>query len=143
MRLDIALTERGLVTTRTRAKAAILEGAVKVGGKIADKPSLEVSADDVIELVPSSALRYVSRGGLKHSVPFPFRPAIALPLILAPPVGDLPTAYYKMALKRSMPSIREAGSLLSICAPTRAFSRLKIQTRAISTDLCLRMSRLP
>ncbi|MBQ7377240.1 MAG: TlyA family RNA methyltransferase [Clostridia bacterium] len=65
MRLDIALTERGLVTTRTRAKAAILEGAVKVGGKIADKPSLEVSADDVIELVPSSALRYVSRGGLK------------------------------------------------------------------------------
>ena len=64
MRLDVALFERGLVTSRTEAKGFIQSGAVSVGGIPVTKPAFEVSDADEID-VDLSTKKYVSRGGLK------------------------------------------------------------------------------
>jgi 23S rRNA (cytidine1920-2'-O)/16S rRNA (cytidine1409-2'-O)-methyltransferase len=62
-RLDIALVERGLVTSREKAQALILAGKVSVGGQRVDKPGRLIQPADTIEV--EQPLRYVSRGGLK------------------------------------------------------------------------------
>ena len=64
MRLDIYLTENGLVSSRTEAKSFISIGAVRVDGEIVTKPSYAVVGEPLIELDKSSK-KYVSRGGLK------------------------------------------------------------------------------
>lgn len=63
-RLDQALVERGLVTTRARARDLILRGQVSVGGEIASKPAQTVSRTCKIALMSEDA-HYVSRGALK------------------------------------------------------------------------------
>lgn len=63
-RLDAALVERGLCTGRDRAKGIIMAGQVYVNNQKADKPGMNVTADDQIE-VRGDQLAYVSRGGLK------------------------------------------------------------------------------
>ncbi len=63
-RLDIALVERGLETTRARAQARILAGDVVVGDHRVDKAGFKVSPEDPIRLKDNS-LPYVSRGGFK------------------------------------------------------------------------------
>lgn len=65
-RLDTWLTENGMAPSRTKAKALVSSGAVKVNGLVATKVSYTVASDDVVEVDGESALlRYVSRGGLK------------------------------------------------------------------------------
>ena len=56
--------ERGLVTSRERAKAVIMSGVVYVNNQRADKPGMNVAETDEIE-VRGDGLKYVSRGGLK------------------------------------------------------------------------------
>ncbi len=63
-RLDVMLVEKGLVKSRERAKELIKANGINVNGKTANKPSLIVSDDDLLEVVVEQ-LRYVSRGGLK------------------------------------------------------------------------------
>jgi 23S rRNA (cytidine1920-2'-O)/16S rRNA (cytidine1409-2'-O)-methyltransferase len=62
-RLDVALVERGLAETRTRAQALILAGKVRVDGQMRDKPGQLIAAANRLEV--EQALRYVSRGGTK------------------------------------------------------------------------------
>jgi 23S rRNA (cytidine1920-2'-O)/16S rRNA (cytidine1409-2'-O)-methyltransferase len=64
MRLDVFLAESGLADSRTDAKNFILQGAVKVGGIVINKPSFNVLGDENISLDKSSK-KYASRGGLK------------------------------------------------------------------------------
>ena len=64
MRLDVLLVERGLQESRQKAQATIMSGLVFVDGRRLDKPGAPVAAEAVVE-VRGSALRYVSRGGLK------------------------------------------------------------------------------
>jgi 23S rRNA (cytidine1920-2'-O)/16S rRNA (cytidine1409-2'-O)-methyltransferase len=64
-RLDIALVERGLAPTRSRAQAAVLAGRVRVDGQISDKPGMPVDDRRRLEIV--AAPEFVSRGGLKLS----------------------------------------------------------------------------
>ncbi|MBQ8690185.1 MAG: TlyA family RNA methyltransferase [Clostridia bacterium] len=64
MRLDVYLFERGITRSRTEAKSIIADSLVTVNGKLATKPSLEVSDEDRVEVADISE-RYVSRGGLK------------------------------------------------------------------------------
>jgi 23S rRNA (cytidine1920-2'-O)/16S rRNA (cytidine1409-2'-O)-methyltransferase len=67
-RLDQELVERGFCESREKAKRAILAGTVRVGGRVAQKPSDPVKPEDEIALaVPE---RYVSRGGhnLEHGL---------------------------------------------------------------------------
>ena len=63
-RLDILLVERGIITSRERAKACIMEGRVYVNGQKLDKAGEKVSVDSDIEY-RGDTLKYVSRGGLK------------------------------------------------------------------------------
>jgi 23S rRNA (cytidine1920-2'-O)/16S rRNA (cytidine1409-2'-O)-methyltransferase len=62
-RLDTLLVERGLASTRSRAKACVMAGEVLVNGQRVDKPGTKVARDAGIELVAS--MPYVSRGGFK------------------------------------------------------------------------------
>ena len=63
-RLDTLLVERGLEQSRQRAQAVIMSGLVYVNDRKVDKCGAPVPDDARIE-VRGSALRYVSRGGLK------------------------------------------------------------------------------
>ena len=63
-RLDILLVERGLATTRQRARAAIMEGRGIVDCKKVEKAGTPVKPEAVIRITGHD-LPYVSRGGLK------------------------------------------------------------------------------
>jgi 23S rRNA (cytidine1920-2'-O)/16S rRNA (cytidine1409-2'-O)-methyltransferase len=63
VRADVALVEAGLFPSREQARAAILEGRVKVGGCPVTKAGQPVGADASFEV--REAPRYVSRGGVK------------------------------------------------------------------------------
>lgn len=63
-RLDVLLIEKGLETSRERAKAIIMSGIVYVNNQKADKVGQMCDETDIIE-VRGSTLQYVSRGGLK------------------------------------------------------------------------------
>ncbi len=62
-RADLALTERGLVQSRSRAKALITEGKVCLNGRPLTKPSEPVEDADILTVTED--LPYVGRGGLK------------------------------------------------------------------------------
>lgn len=62
-RLDVLLFEKGLARSRKQASDLIKEGAVKVNGKLAEKPSQRV--DKSAEISIENKERYVSRGGYK------------------------------------------------------------------------------
>ncbi len=62
-RLDKLLVDRGLVTTRARARAHIMAGEVTVNGSRVDKAGTEVPRDAQIEM--AAPMPYVSRGGYK------------------------------------------------------------------------------
>ncbi len=62
-RLDVLLTEKGLVESRSRAQALVMAGKVRVAGQIAAKPGLLISVEADLSVAEDSP--YVSRGGLK------------------------------------------------------------------------------
>ena len=64
IRLDQLLTDRGLASSREKAKARIMAGDVFVSGRRIDKPGTAVDPEKEIE-VRGEACPYVSRGGLK------------------------------------------------------------------------------
>ncbi len=63
-RLDKVLVDRGLVKSRERAKALVMEGHVIVDGTVVTKAGNLVDADSVIVLKEKEC-PYVGRGGLK------------------------------------------------------------------------------
>lgn len=63
-RLDVLLTERGMVESRQKAQAIIMAGQVFWDGKRMDKAGAAVPEEANLE-IRGQTLRYVSRGGLK------------------------------------------------------------------------------
>lgn len=63
-RLDILLVEKGIFTSRERAKTSIMAGKVFVDGQRVDKAGEKVSVDAEI-IFKGQEIPYVSRGGLK------------------------------------------------------------------------------
>lgn len=63
-RLDVLLVNRGLATSREKAKAIIMSGNVYVDGQKEDKAGQSFPEEAEIE-VRGTTLKYVSRGGLK------------------------------------------------------------------------------
>lgn len=63
LRLDELLVARGLVESRTQAKALIMSGRVRHGTERLDKPGKEFPAD--LDLMVEQPPRFVSRGGDK------------------------------------------------------------------------------
>lgn len=71
----MALAERGLCQSRSRAKLLIQSGKVLLNSEVCTKPSVLVSEQDILEL---EDLQYVGRGGLKLASAlevFPISPA--------------------------------------------------------------------
>lgn len=64
IRLDLAVFQAGYAASREKAKAIIMAGQVYVNNQKVDKAGTEIKTDDLLE-VRGSALKYVSRGGLK------------------------------------------------------------------------------
>lgn len=64
IRLDQLLIEKGIFTSRERAKAAIMSGKVFVDGKRVDKAGEKVSEEASLEY-KGEKMPYVSRGGYK------------------------------------------------------------------------------
>ena len=62
MRLDVFLAERDNLS-RTRAANLIKTGGVSVNGKRVDKPSAEISGEEIVEVVDT--LKFASLGGVK------------------------------------------------------------------------------
>lgn len=62
-RIDLLLVSRGLVETRTRARALIMAGKVTVDGRVVDKAGSVVKNDSVVKLTED--LPFVSRAGVK------------------------------------------------------------------------------
>jgi 23S rRNA (cytidine1920-2'-O)/16S rRNA (cytidine1409-2'-O)-methyltransferase len=62
-RLDALMAERGLFESRSRAAAAVMAGAVQIGGEPARKPGQMVGEDE--EITVERGPDYVSRGGIK------------------------------------------------------------------------------
>ncbi len=63
-RLDVTLIERGLVSTRERARALILARQVKVDGQVVSKSGAPIGPDARVELIAPDH-PYVGRGGVK------------------------------------------------------------------------------
>jgi len=64
IRLDTLLVEKGLFSSREKAKAEIMCGNVFVNNQLVDKPGTQIEIDSNI-LIKKKTLSYVSRGGLK------------------------------------------------------------------------------
>ena len=65
IRLDVYLTEKGLATSRERAKALIMAGQVYIKNQKCDKAGTMLDEDESEVEVRGEQLKYVSRGGLK------------------------------------------------------------------------------
>jgi 23S rRNA (cytidine1920-2'-O)/16S rRNA (cytidine1409-2'-O)-methyltransferase len=65
MRVDQALVDRGLVTSRALAKRLIESGAVQRDGKPVSKPSELAHPENLLTVAPSIEAQYVSRAGAK------------------------------------------------------------------------------
>lgn len=63
-RIDKRLVDEGLVASRDRARRLIMAGAVRVAGRVVDKPGALVDPAAPID-VEGADIPYVSRGGLK------------------------------------------------------------------------------
>ena len=63
-RLDELLVQRGLYSSRSRARDAIARGTVRIDGVLATKPAQNTPADSHIEVVDEGQ-KYVSRSALK------------------------------------------------------------------------------
>jgi len=63
LRLEVALAEKGLVSSRSQAESYVRLGEVKVNGRVAEKPGQMVSETDEIKLMAEE--QYVSRAALK------------------------------------------------------------------------------
>ena len=64
-RLDVLLVERGLASSREKAKALIMAGIVYVNGNKEDKAGASFEPEETRIEVRGATLPYVSRGGLK------------------------------------------------------------------------------
>jgi len=64
LRLDHLVVQRGLADSRSKARAMIMAGVVRVDGKVSDKPGHQVDAAATVT-VQKKYPPYVSRGGLK------------------------------------------------------------------------------
>ena len=64
-RLDKYLVNNNFALTRTKSKELIKSNNVKVNDKIVTKASYIVKDHDIVEIIDTSSLKYVSRAGLK------------------------------------------------------------------------------
>ena len=132
-RLDILLTERGLLDSRQKAQATIMSGIVFVNGQRVDKAGTAVANDAQIE-IRGATLQYVSRGGLKlekamQTFPLDLRGKICADIGAS--TGDSRIACCKTAQRRSMPWMLAMANWIGSCAMMSAWSVWSAPTHGI------------
>ena len=65
MRIDTYLFEKGLSSSRIKAKEMIESGRVSINGTVISKSSYDVTEDIVVDIAPAQNTEFVGRGGLK------------------------------------------------------------------------------
>jgi 23S rRNA (cytidine1920-2'-O)/16S rRNA (cytidine1409-2'-O)-methyltransferase len=65
LRADQALVDRGLASSRALAKRLIEAGAVRIDSALLSKPSLFVSAEQILVVAESAETQFASRAGAK------------------------------------------------------------------------------
>ncbi|MDD6762065.1 MAG: TlyA family RNA methyltransferase [Clostridiales bacterium] len=65
VRLDVYITDKGMTTSRERAKALIMAGQVYVKNQKCDKAGMMIDENETEIEIRGEQLKYVSRGGLK------------------------------------------------------------------------------
>ncbi|MGN0162615.1 MAG: TlyA family RNA methyltransferase [Candidatus Ornithomonoglobus sp.] len=65
VRLDVYITDKGMTTSRERAKALIMAGQVYVKNQKCDKAGMMIDENETEVEIRGEQLKYVSRGGLK------------------------------------------------------------------------------
>lgn len=101
-RLDRLLLERGLVDSREKAKALIMEGKVLVGGMSITKAGAMVSVDADITI--KEEIPYVSRGGLKLEAALDYF-GIKLNGLVAMDIGTSTGGFADCMLKRGIKKV--------------------------------------
>ena len=119
-RLDVLLTERGLLDSRQKAQATIMSGIVFVNGQRVDKVGTAVSNDALIE-IRGTTLPYVSRGGLKLEKAMQTFPLTLTGKICAD-IGASTGGFTDCMLQRRyMPWMWAMGSWIGSCAMMRGW----------------------
>jgi 23S rRNA (cytidine1920-2'-O)/16S rRNA (cytidine1409-2'-O)-methyltransferase len=137
-RLDILMTARGLVKSRSRARDLIRRGEVRVDGAVVTRPSAPTDAAAVIE-IPHGAADYVSRGALKLETAldhfrFPVEGCNALD------IGASTGGFTQVLLERGAARVRAVdvghGQLdEALAADPRVTSMEGTDARALSADM--------
>lgn len=65
VRLDVYIVDKGMTTSRERAKALIMAGQVYVKNQKCDKAGTMIDENETDVVIRGEQLKYVSRGGLK------------------------------------------------------------------------------
>lgn len=132
-RLDVLLTERGLLDSRQKAQATIMSGIVFVDGKRVDKAGTMVSNDSNIE-IRGTTLKYVSRGGLKLEKAmqtFPLHLEGKVCADIGASTGGFTDCMLQNGAKKSTPWMLDTASWTGSCATTSAWCAWSAQTPAI------------
>ncbi|MBI1649774.1 TlyA family rRNA (cytidine-2'-O)-methyltransferase [Hyphomicrobium sulfonivorans] len=139
MRLDLALVERGLAPTRSRARDLIRSGLVRVGEVVCTKAAAEIRPETKLVLDDADAARAVSRGGQKLSAgldAFGFDPAGRVAL----DVGASTGGFTQVLLERGASKVYAAdvghGQLhASLLADSRVVSLEGVDARKLTREL--------
>lgn len=139
-RLDVLLVERGLATSREKAKAMIMAGEVLVDNEREDKAG-SMFPEEVEIVLKGKPLPYVSRGGLKlekamKTLTLPWMERSAW--MSEHPPAALPTVCCRTAPSRYIPWMSATASSTGSCGTIRALSAWSARTSVTS---CRRISR--
>jgi 23S rRNA (cytidine1920-2'-O)/16S rRNA (cytidine1409-2'-O)-methyltransferase len=136
-RLDLVLCARGLASTREKAQALILSGAVSVDGRRVDKAGTPV--DESAEItVAGPPHPYVSRGGLKLAAAldaFGLDPTGAVCLDVGASTGGFTDCFLQRGAAKVYAVDVGHGQLDSkLRADPRVVVREKVNARALSAE---------
>ena len=126
-RLDVLLVNRGLASSREKAKTMIMEGNVFVNNNREDKAGSTFPDDCNIE-IHGKTLQYVSRGGLKLEKAmkhFDITMDGKVCMDIGASTGGFTDVCFKMVLKRCMPWMSDMASLHGSCVRMSAWCAWK------------------
>lgn len=126
-RLDVLLVNRGLASSREKAKTMIMEGNVFVNNNREDKAGSTFPDDCNIE-IHGKTLQYVSRGGLKLEKAmkhFDITMDGKVCMDIGASTGGFTDCMLQMVLKRCMPWMSDMASLHGSCVRMSAWCAWK------------------
>lgn len=135
----MALVERGLVPTRSRARDLIRSGKVRVGADVCTKAAAEISDDSAVTLEDAAAVRAVSRGGQKVTAAleaFGFDPAGCVALDVGASTGGFTQVLLERGAKKVYSADVGHGQLHpSLGADARVVSLEGLDARRLTREV--------